>query len=587
MKEESKSEGRTSIEDKSDNYINIKDESKIRKNIYLTIKKCRLSAILLFLCSIILFLITLSLNGKIEVLSNLKFLLSGYFYQLINLFSVMIVTIIGRKKVFISIKDIIKKKQEIRSLPLLAFIGSILQAIFIFFRKDDFLNGNVPIYSFIYSFSMLMIYSSEYLSISKIKKDFKFLTSRTDKVNIQIETSKKKLEELFKFNTNKKLSLVYESSKYYKNNLDKILNNKSSDIKIFDKISYINWIACILGFIWGILVDRSIYTAVQNLSFTSCICIPLCNYFVRDMILKKASSSLLSKGCVVNGEKGINQFYKANCILVKSSQLYPPDKVSVKGIRTFGEQRIDAALLYAAAIENSLDSTLNKVFEKALSYKVNRYPKTSSVHYENDLGVVGWADGKRILIGNRELLKKYKVCPPSQVFEHKCCAKNQKAVYISVKGELVAMLVISYKSDKSIRRDIKGLVNHGIKLFVNTNDVSITKDMVAKDFNVPMKSIEIVNNNENKGDEKEVVNSNLVTNGSVKAMLHGVLGCIKSRYMIAISRTINSLAAVMGIILSTLLVINSSIMQLGIFEPIIFCFFWPLSLIIVMYIYGI
>ena len=52
----------------------------------------------------------------------------------------------------------------------------------------------------------------------------------------------------------------------------------------------------------------------------------------------------------------------------------------------------------------SVDSPLYHVFEQIVSEE-RRLPAVDSLSYEDERGLMGWVHGKRVLVGNRNLLE--------------------------------------------------------------------------------------------------------------------------------------------------------------------------------------
>ncbi len=58
------------------------------------------------------------------------------------------------------------------------------------------------------------------------------------------------------------------------------------------------------------------------------------------------------------------------------------------------------------AILKEAKNPIAKVFEKVVDETEGDLPEVESVLYEDELGLVGWVNGERILVGNRELMTK-------------------------------------------------------------------------------------------------------------------------------------------------------------------------------------
>lgn len=62
-------------------------------------------------------------------------------------------------------------------------------------------------------------------------------------------------------------------------------------------------------------------------------------------------------------------------------------------------------------------------------------PEVESVLYEDELGLVGWVNGERILVGNRELMTKYSVETPSIEYEDKYIQSGKQVTYVAVQAD--------------------------------------------------------------------------------------------------------------------------------------------------------
>ena len=80
----------------------------------------------------------------------------------------------------------------------------------------------------------------------------------------------------------------------------------------------------------------------------------------------------------------------------------------------------------------------------------------------------------RILIGSRALLAAHGIEPPSQDYEDKYLLGGKSIVYLASGGDLIAMFIVSYNSDKRRALELQRMEENGISLIVRNCDANIT-----------------------------------------------------------------------------------------------------------------
>ena len=107
------------------------------------------------------------------------------------------------------------------------------------------------------------------------------------------------------------------------------------------------------------------------------------------------------------GYEAVDKFSDTNAIMIEADDLFPKGTVELKGIKTFGEQRIDKVLLDAASLMAQVGGPLSEVFLEVVKNHEDILPHVENVAYEDECGVIGWVSGRRILVGNRDLMNHY------------------------------------------------------------------------------------------------------------------------------------------------------------------------------------
>ena len=181
------------------------------------------------------------------------------------------------------------------------------------------------------------------------------------------------------------------------------------------KLAWGQLAAGVVALIGGAVIGKSALTAVSSLAGTLCLAAPVCATLVSavpSLMLQKSASRV---GAVVPGWSAQEELGSANMILVGARDLFPAGCVRLHGIKTFEKERIDLAILYAASVLVKGCDTLRDVFLAIIQNKTEMLFPVENLTNEPGLGFTGWVQNNRVLVGNRELMRKHGVDTPSGI----------------------------------------------------------------------------------------------------------------------------------------------------------------------------
>src|SRR5699024_1593363 len=114
------------------------------------------------------------------------------------------------------------------------------------------------------------------------------------------------------------------------------------------------------------------------------------------------------------------------------------------------------------------------------------------VTYEDAMGLSAWVDGKRVLIGNRELMVNHGIEVPSNDYEMRFVKDRKNIIYLSNSGQLSAMFVISYRPNNQTREQLDRMNEKGMSLIINTSDPNITAEKIHAVYDFPLDQIKLM-----------------------------------------------------------------------------------------------
>jgi len=83
------------------------------------------------------------------------------------------------------------------------------------------------------------------------------------------------------------------------------------------------------------------------------------------------------------------------------AQLFPQGMINLSAIKIFSDTRIDEAIVEAASLTNQAGSILKHMFYDIIAGKTEMLNPVESYIYEDSMGICGWINNKRVLLGNR------------------------------------------------------------------------------------------------------------------------------------------------------------------------------------------
>jgi hypothetical protein len=195
----------------------------------------------------------------------------------------------------------------------------------------------------------------------------------------------------------------------------------------------------------------------------------------------------------------------------------------------------------AAAVSIAAGGPLATVFRGIITDRVDILQEVDTLVYEQDMGVSGWVGGRRVLVGNRLLLKNHGVDVPSNAYEERYAVDGRKLVYLSTAGELSAMFVISYLCDEELSDRLKTLSHCRMDLLIHSCDPNVTEDLVCETLDLDNYRVAVMDAQASRAyvgleaqtEEEEAL---LATDGRLTSTVAALSGCFGMRMRYAVAR---------------------------------------------------
>ncbi len=333
----------------------------------------------------------------------------------------------------------------------------------------------------------------------------------------------------------------------------------------------------VLGFIFG----GDLVMALSGFAAAACVVAPLSSTLlsaVPSILLQQAGRKL---GVVVPGWSAIEELGGVNVVMAGAKDIFPQSSVTLKGIKTFEQERIDLAILYAASILTENCDTMQDVFMGVIQGKKEMLFKVENLLCEVGRGFVGFVDNNRVVVGTREMLQVHDIDPPPIEMEMKLCSGTSVPLYLAVSGKLFAMFLIEYTPEPGVRGTLYGLLHSGVSMLVQSKDPCISSDLIEQVYQLPKGVVKVLDKKEEHLmepmcsylPESEGVMSHLGTFTSFIGGMRAAATCMESERM---SSFVQMAGMVLACVLALLLAFSGALPLLSVGVALLYQMGWSL-----------
>lgn len=328
------------------------------------------------------------------------------------------------------------------------------------------------------------------------------------------------------------------------------------------------------------ILQKNVVYGFSALTALFCISMPAALSLGAALPLFRANRSLNAGGAMVSGYAAAEDCGETNAVVFDSSDIFQHGGCNIHGFKSFHGMRMDEAILDAAALVISAGGPLGEIFDSVILGNRKILPPVEDLSYEDRMGLSGWIHGRRILVGNRELLQHHNVEIPPRQSEARYRHDGRQVMYLAVDGLVSALFVVSYQADPNVAEHLKNLEHKGITILVRTSDPNITDSFVEETFGLPQNCVKVISAQAGALYRKyhatvlQRANAGIVHNGRIQNFLRSVAACATLQNGAKLLTVLHIAAAALGAALVGVLCFTSDITMLGAVQLLLYQLFW-------------
>ena len=467
-------------------YVNIKDANRIRATLH---KAKRLSA--LRLCGYCLISIAM-LVANIVSAATVGF--DATVSHIVNLVLLIACIVMGMNTINSGVIALLKKQPNLKASVMLVSAFAFIQSV-VSFSLEEFFAVETFVISSCAAFAFAADEFGDYLRHARTYDAFNFCTGR-EKENlhsVQRVENKGDEFEVGRVLLMNKPDVRYSCKTNFPSKLISRCEGEVSSDKLASLLLPMTFIAAALCAIIAGVFSKSLASAVTSFAAAVCVCVPAFGTAAIQLPLRWVNKRLNKAGGMISDQKAVEDYSRANAVVIDSAELFDQQACRLHGIRDFKKVRIDDLTLYAAAMMVKSGGPLTAVFDQVVS-KRDLLPTVQSFNYEERMGVSGWINGQKVIMGNRNMMKLHNMTLPDISEEEKYTYDGRKVIYLAIANQLAAMMVVSYAPNKKLAPFIRRLGTDGVTVLLRNYDSNITTDMINEVFGARFNNIRLISN---------------------------------------------------------------------------------------------
>ena len=490
------------------------DEAGIWEDLLLTQKGLRIRSVLLFIVT--LALVAADVLQRILIVNHIGLfgseigLLESTPLVLVNLVTGVVGMMICASVMQSGIVKLFKARADCDSVCAVSCLVSLVTAVVHLMDTNDLQQGRAFIYIPAALIGLLLNSAGKLSMIKRARRNYRFIYSNASRYYAEVIDGQSEASALTKGVVTELPYLVTMR----KTELFTDFLKKSYCEDMADRVSRkLVPLSLLLGLIMGAVVyfvpnstevngvrvfDNNIYWAVSV--FTAIVCV-MSSYSMMFMVnnpFRRASRQLLKHGSALLGYTSAEEFAETNSVMIDASTLFPKSAVEMTNIKPCKLQNsinsisLDNAIIYAASLAVNSDSVLSSLLFDMIGGNKDMLVKIDGCVYEDNMGVMGWYENKRLILGSREQMKHHSIKIPELSAIAKYSRNGSDTVYLAVGGELAVIFFIRLTANPVIRRELKELTSRGVSIVLKTTDSLITTGKITDLFDIDPEKLRII-----------------------------------------------------------------------------------------------
>lgn len=573
-------------DDDPDDYENESQKEAVEKNLSAQFTGLVIRSIIIFILFIGSLVLCLSPMLGYSLPEAISFEKSGIVFPIINLAIVCLAALTCHVAVGGGLISLVRFRAGNDTFATCSVIGAAALGVAFIADPSAMSPGGENLFFPITILGLFFNTIGKLLSAARIKNNFEVLTTGKKKSSLLPVRNRELARELTGQRDETPRFCTSAKAKFFTRFLELSYRDDATE-SIARIVAPIVFLCSILVGVIAFLLTGRVSDAITGFAAILCVASPFSATIAGALPVFRSCAALNEEGSMMAGGYTAETFAETDSVLLDIEQLFPEGSIVLHGIKTFAQGRIDEAILDAASVICSTRSTLGSIFINVVQGDKKLLKPVDTIIYEDGMGLSAWVGGKRVLIGNRELMINHGIDIPSHDYENKYVGSGKDILYLANSGELTAMFVLSYHADKEVYRSLGIMAERGVRLVINCSDPNITAKKLSEIFGYPESQLNLLSSKYQQKcaeltEERESAPAAAVYDGSLFALSDLLNCCGIIRQSSFAAALLEMIGIILGFILVTLFLFTGNIRDLAMYVLLAFQMFWLAAITIVV-----
>ncbi len=548
-------------------YSQLKDARRVRRYLSLQKKKSfRRVAIQTGLLVLTIIVSTLSASETTVAGDRILTILS-------NLVIIMLSLAASNQMIASTVEQLKKKIFNINTAisfsAVLAFLQTLLMFVLYLFDKNT-----VSVFGGVGVSMLLLSELASYVTYLRTSDALELCTGvNKDKLySIEGITDDKDATELGKFVKSPSPRIRYSAKTRFPSHLIELCTSETHTDKNMRFIFFLIAVMSVINLIAAWAVSRIFAVGFAAFTITFSMCVPAYAALLVQLPLRWANKRFNKAGGMISSQSAVNELCRTNAIILDSKDLFDQNMCAMRGFKDFKNVRVDDVMLYAAAMVIRSGGPLTGVFDQVVVNRRDILPTVKSFSYEERLGVSGWINNQKVILGNKRMMINHNIDIPEDNDEEKYLVSGHEVMYLAIAHKLAMMMVVDYAPNQKLAPYLKKLRDSGVTVLVRNCDPNVTDALLSECYNMRLDNIKILNSSAGrvfkKYKSRPKLNSRAVAihDGTTYTLMRSLCAADMLRYTFKMS----NIMMLAGILMGFAIVLILSILNVIVDLPAIF-----------------
>jgi hypothetical protein len=478
------------------------------------------------------------------------------------------------------LRSLVRFRENRDVMPAALYLMTMLQTVLLALHPDEILLPQVHAYLSVGLFTLACSYFSRWVTASTALRNLRFLHSGGSKYYLHMIRDGRLATEMTRGVVEGPAFVAVNRRTESVSDFMKLSLSADESDRLSRNLAGIGLMAALLSFGFSLLFTWDIPLALTLMTGVCCLFSPVLALFMLCYPMRRVSRFMERAGGVVVSEKALTRYSLVNGAVLDAADIFPKDFVTLCGMKTFGDARVDEVIIQAASMVVGSGSILTGIFEGIVGRDRELLRPVEDRTFEDGRGLIGFIGGQQVFLGNQALLESRGIRLSLDEHRKWTSGVGCACVYLAVAGELCAVFLIRLQTSVRSEEAVQIFADNGISLSVRTVDSFLTPRLLGRLFRVNADRIKILPHRLSPYVDRlcgkvRIKQAVAVNDGTIS----GFAGCAASARRLAFMESLNRVLVILSIILGMgMLLLLTVLGSLSSVTPLMllgYACFWP------------